>query len=193
MVSEATEPKPNSCGRAFREDGVEAKLINNEGQEVAIGETGELIFHSPNICLGYFKDPQATSDLIKDGWCYTGDLLKQDAEGYFYFVERKKDLIKRGGEYISPVEVESAIYQHDCVAEVAVIGVPDPIFGEQLKAFVVPKEGCSLSLEVVQEHCKGILAEYKAPQYVEIVNSLPKGSTGKILKRVLREQGAPGS
>ena len=187
-ISDDFDPKPNSCGQPF--PGVEVKILKIEGKKTYKDDIGEIIFRNPNLCLGYHKDPEATKKLIRDGWCYSDDIMKKDTDGFFYYLERKKNLIKRGGVYVNPGEVEEVIYQREGVTEVAVIGVPDLVFGEQLKAFVVPKSGVNLTAEDIRDYCKKRLADYKVPQYIEVSESLPKGPTGKILKRVLKEMEA---
>jgi len=179
------EPVPLSFGKVFPD--VEAKIIETDGEEAGVGEIGELIVRGPCVTAGYYKDPEATADLIRNNWCYTGDLVKQDEEGYFYFIERKKDMIIRGGVNISPLEIEEVISEHGAVSEVAVIGIPDAVFGEQIMAFVVVKPGCSVTAGDLEVYCQKRLADYKIPRYFQFMESLPKGPTEKILKRVLKE------
>ena len=136
--------------------------------------------------LGYFRNPEATAETLRQRWIHTGDLGKLDHEGYLYIVGRKRDMIIRGGANIYPVEIEDVIYRDVAVLECAVIGVPDDLYGEKVKAVVVVKEGYDLEESAVLKLCRINLAEYKIPSSVEFVEDLPKGPTGKILKRLLR-------
>lgn len=179
------EPKPNALGLLYPE--VEAKIVNDEDQEVEIGEVGELIVRGPCVTSGYYKDAEANSNLIRNGWCYTADMVKKDSDGYFYYVDRKRDLIIRGGINISPLAIEEVIREHPDVSEVAVIGIPDSAFGEQIKACIVPKPSSSLTAKDIELHCQKHLAEYKIPKYIEFMDCLPRNPQGKILKRALRE------
>ena len=137
---------------------------------------------------GYWNNPEATRESIKDGWFLTGDVGKIDEQGYVHILDRIKDMINRGGENIYSVEVENALRRHSSVDEVAVVGVPDPIFGEEVKAYVSLKPDVVATVEDLQEHCGGVLANYKVPRYVEFVDDFPRNPTGKILKNELRRQ-----
>ncbi len=137
---------------------------------------------------GYWENPAATAETIRDGWLYTGDMATVDEDGYFYIVDRKKDMIISGGENIYPREVEEILYTHEAVLEAAVIGVPDPVWGESVKALVVLKQRARASAEELIEHCKAHLTSYKKPKSVEFRKELPKTPSGKILKRALREK-----
>ena len=169
--------------------GVQTQLIDKEGQEGARGEVGELLFKGPNATKGYWKIPQLTAKSIRAGWVYTGDLAKQDEDGYFYIVGRKKDLIITGGYNIYPREIEEVLYTHPAVYEAAVIGAPDELKGEIPKAFLTLKPGQQTSAGEIIDFCKANLAPYKVPRQVEILSELPKSSTGKILSRELRNKG----
>jgi len=169
--------------------GVQTRLINKEGQDVARGEVGELIFKGPNATKGFWKLPEQTAESIRDGWVYTGDLARQDEEGYFYIVGRKKDLIITGGYNVYPREIEEVLYTHPAVYEAAVIGIPDELKGEIPKAFITLKPGQQTSEGEIIAFCKANLAPYKVPRQVEIRSELPKSSTGKILHRELRKEG----
>ena len=136
---------------------------------------------------GYYKMPEETASTIKDGWLYTGDLVKMDEEGYFYIVDRKKDTIMVGGYNVYPREVEEVLFTHNDIVEVAVIGVPDVTFGEAVHAFIVPKRE-SLTVEEVRDFCAKHLAKYKIPTIIEFIDELPKNTTGKILRRSLRDR-----
>ena len=168
--------------------GTEVRVVDESGEDVpADGRTiGEIIARGNTIMEGYWNEPEETSKAIRNGWLYTGDLATIDAEGYILIVDRKKDLIIRGGENISSIEVERALYTHPDVLECAVIAVPDDKWGEEPMAFVVLKDGTSSSPEELRQHCRKLLAGYKVPASLEIVSTLPKGGTGKIQKRLLR-------
>lgn len=166
---------------------VENKVVNEMGEELPVGEVGELTVRGPNVMKGYYKQPEETAAAVKGGWLYTGDLAREDEEGYFYIVDRKKDLIIVGGYNVYPREVEEVLYSHPDIVEGAVLGVPDPNYGEAVLAFVVAKDE-KLNQEMVMEYCRGRLAEYKLPQQIEFLEELPKNTTGKILRRVLKKQ-----
>lgn len=182
-----TSGRPQSCGRAL--PGTAIKIVNLEGREVPAGEVGEVLAMSPARMKAYFQNPEATAEVLTgDGWLRSGDLGRVDADGYLYIVGRQKDLIIRGGANIYPPDIEGVIHDLPGVLECAVVGVPDAVFGERVKAFVVAKEELVLTDEKVRDHCAAFLAEYKVPAEVQFVNALPKGPTGKILRRVLRDQ-----
>jgi long-chain acyl-CoA synthetase len=166
---------------------VENKVVNELGEELPPGEVGELIVRGPNVMKGYYKMPEETAATIKDGWLYTGDLAKMDEEGYFYIVDRKKDIVLVGGYNVYPREVEEVLYEHPDVVEVAVLGVPDPNFGESVRAFVVSKNP-TLTAEQLLEFCREHLAKYKVPSSIDFLEELPKNTTGKILRRSLKDQ-----
>ncbi|PEL09743.1 fatty acid--CoA ligase family protein [Bacillus sp. AFS017336] len=165
---------------------VENKVVNALGEEVVVGEVGELIVRGPNVMKGYYNMPEETAMTIRDGWLYTGDLARIDEDGYFYIVDRKKELIIVGGYNVYPREVEEVIYNHPDVVECAVIGLPDDNFGESVKAYVVSKNP-SLSVETLAEYCNAHLAKYKVPRSIEFISELPKNATGKILRRALKD------
>ena len=152
------------------------------------GEVGELAVKGPQVMNGYWKMDKETKEVLKDGWLYTGDMSKMDEDGYFYIVDRKKDMIIAGGFNIFPREIEEVLYEHPKILEAAVIGLPDEYRGETVKAFVVCKEGASLSFEEVIEFCKSKLAPFKVPKLVEFRDSLPKSNIGKVLRRMLKEE-----
>lgn len=166
---------------------VENRIVDEAGDAVQTGQVGELIVRGPNVMRGYYKMPEETAAAIRDGWLYTGDLARQDEEGYFYIVDRKKDLIIVGGYNVYPREVEEVLYEHDDIIEAAVLGAPDPDYGEAVLAFVVQK-GESLTKEDVLRYCKERLVSYKVPVSVEFLKELPKNTTGKILRRSLKDQ-----
>src|SRR5699024_6594044 len=141
----------------------------------------------PNVMKGYYKMPEETDSAIRDGWLYTGDLARQDEEGYFYIVDRKKDMIIVGGYNVYPREVEEVLFEHPGIVEAAVVGVPYHTFGEEVLACVVKKEA-SLTEEQLQQYCAEKLAKYKVPKRIEFLEELPKNTTGKILRRSLKGQ-----
>ena len=170
-------------------DDVEMKVVDEEDKEVPIGEVGEIVARGPRVMTGYWKDEEKTAKAFtKDGWLRTGDMGYMDEEGYFYLAARADDLIIRGGENISPEEIENVLYAHPAVEEVAVIGVPDPEWGQEPKAVVVLKPGKTATAEELIDFCRDKLAGFKRPRSVVFIDELPRTSTGKILKRVLREQ-----
>jgi len=164
---------------------VKNKVVDPEGNEVARGEVGELVVHGPNVMIGYLGLPDDTAAALRDGWLYTGDMARMDEEGYVYIVDRKKDMILVDGYNVYPREVEEVLYQHPAIIEAAVIGIPDEVHGEAVKAFVALKE-VAVSQEDIMAFCRDKLAKYKVPRQVEFVAELPKNSTGKILRRSLR-------
>ncbi|KGQ21397.2 long-chain-fatty-acid--CoA ligase [Thermus filiformis] len=172
--------------------GVDAKVVDEEGQEVPLGEVGELIVKGPNIMKGYWNRPEETQRALKDGWLYTGDMARMDQDGYFYIVDRKKDMIIAGGYNIYPREVEEVLYQHPAVQEAAVVGVPDPYRGETVAAFIVLKDEYKdkVTREDIEKFCRENLAAYKVPRIIEFRESLPKSAVGKVLKRELAPQKA---
>ena len=174
--------RPGSCGQPI---GNEMKVFDEEDREVAIGELGEIVMRGTNICKEYFKNPEATATAFAGGWFHTGDIGYCDADGFFYIADRKSDMIIRGGENIYPREIDDLLYTHPAVAAAAVIGVPDELYGEEVAAFVVLKEGKSLSADELIEFCRQHLADFKCPKTVYFVADIPKGPTGKLLKREL--------
>jgi long-chain acyl-CoA synthetase len=176
------ERKPGSIGTPVA--GVEMKLIADDGSEPPEGEPGEVAIRGHNIMKGYWNRPEATADAIDaDGWFKTGDVARRDADGYYFIVDRKKDLIIRGGYNIYPREVEEVLYEHPAVAEAAVVGIPHDEFGEEVGAAVALKDGADCSEAELREYVKSQVAAYKYPRRVWILDELPKGPTGKILKR----------
>jgi long-chain acyl-CoA synthetase len=175
------ERKAGSIGVPVR--GVEMKLVDDDGHDVEEGEVGEIAIRGENVMKGYWQREDATKDAMPDGWFLSGDMAKRDEDGYFFIVDRKKDLIIRGGYNVYPREVEEALYEHEAVAEVAVIGVPDDELGEEVGAAVALKEGQNVSESELQEFAKERLAAYKYPRNLWLVDELPKGPTGKILRR----------
>ncbi len=169
------------------------RIVDENDEDVPVGTPGEIIVWGVpgrTLMKGYFKDPTATAAAVRDGWLHTGDNGYFDDKGYVYFFDRKKDVIKRSGENISASEVEDALLNHPSIAEAAVIGVPDPVRDEAVKAFVVPEAGSALTAQEVIAHCRTRLASFKVPTIVELRESLPKTSIGKIEKKVLRQESA---
>jgi fatty-acyl-CoA synthase len=165
-----------------------ARIVNEDNLDVAPGMVGELLLAGPHVCSGYWRRPEATEEARLDGWWRTGDLVRCDEEGYYYIVGRKKDMLISGGENIYPAEVEGVLATHPAVTEVAVIGQPDPKWGEVGLAIVVPREPGSLTVEEVLAFCAGKLARYKIPRSVVFASSIPRNVMGKVLKAELRRQ-----
>ncbi len=161
-------------------------MVKENDQPVEPGEVGEIIVRGDSIMKGYLRQPKATAEALRGGWLRTGDLATVDEEGYVFIVDRKSDMIISGGFNIYPKEIEEVIYRYPGVNEVAVIGVPDDVWGESVKAIVVPKEGVSLTEEGITDFCRQHLASYKKPKSVDFVKELPKNNNGKILKRELK-------
>lgn len=178
--------KIRCCGKPFI--GVEIKLFDDDGKEVAPGEVGELYMHGYNLFKEYLKDPEATAGSRRGKWITVGDMARIDEEGYYYIVDRKKDLVISGGVNIYPIEIDEVIQKHPKVLEVAVIGIPNEVWGESLKAVVVLKKGVEASEKEIIDYCKEKLPKYKVPQSCEFMTELPKSPVGKILKKVLREK-----
>ncbi|NLG47244.1 acyl-CoA synthetase [Gordonia sp. (in: high G+C Gram-positive bacteria)] len=177
-------PHAGSAGRASLN--VETIVVDDEGNPLPVGQVGEIVHRSPHACLGYYNDEEKTAAAFAGGWFHSGDLGKFDADGYLSVVDRKKDMIKTGGENVASREVEEAIYLLDGVAEVAVFGVPHPKWIEAVTAVVVPKDGVTLTQAHVDAHVESVLAPYKRPKYVIFAEALPKNPSGKILKKNLR-------
>jgi long-chain acyl-CoA synthetase len=177
------ERKPGSIGTPIR--GVEMRLVDDEGGDVARGDVGEIAIRGENVMTGYWGKPEETAKAIPDGWFRTGDLARQDEDGYFFIVDRKKEMIIRGGYNVYPREIEEALYEHPAVAEVACVGVPHPELGEEVAAAVALKPGASADPDELREWAKARVAAYKYPRHVWLVDELPKGPTGKILRRAV--------
>ena len=176
--------KPGSVGTPI--ENVEMKIVDAEDRELADGERGEIVIKGPNVMKGYFGNPAATADAIRDGWFHSGDIGYRDADGYFFIVDRVKDMVNVAGFKVFPREVEEVLFRHAAVKEAAVIGMPDPVRGEAVKAFVVLAEGAHASAEELRAVCRAAIADYKVPERVEFVHALPKNPTGKILTKDLR-------
>jgi long-chain acyl-CoA synthetase len=175
------ERKPGSVGTPIAD--VEMKVADDDGDEVAQGEVGEILVRGYNVMKGYWQRPEATAETIRNGWLHTGDMGRVDEDGYFYVVDRKKELIIRGGYNVYPREIEEVLYEHPDVREAAVLGIPHDQYGEEVAAAVALKDGATTSAEELRDYVKEQVAAYKYPRQVWLVDDLPKGPTGKILKR----------
>jgi long-chain acyl-CoA synthetase len=183
-----TERKPGSIGTPI--EGVEMRVVDENDEEVAQGEVGEIVIRGHNVMKGYWQRPDATAEAMRGGWFHSGDMARVDADGSFYIVDRKKDLIIRGGYNVFPREVEEVLYEHPKIREAAVLGIPHPELGEEVGAAVVTMEGEELLAEEVSAYVKDNLAAYKYPRVVWFLDDLPKGPTGKILKREIERPDA---
>jgi crotonobetaine/carnitine-CoA ligase len=171
----------------------EVKIVNENGDEVPPGTIGEIVIRNPAIMKGYFKEPELTKKAIRDGWLYTGDQGWMDADGYFFFTDRKKDVIRRRGENVSSIEVENVINAHEKVLESAVIGVPSELYDDDVKAYVMLKPGETLDPLELVKWCKDRLAYFKVPRYIEFRTAFPKTPTHRVEKYKLKaEQQEPG-
>ncbi|KIX14196.1 acyl-CoA synthetase [Dethiosulfatarculus sandiegensis] len=168
---------------------LQAVVADEDSNPLPPGEVGELICRGPNVMAGYHNQPRATEEALRQGWLHTGDLARMDQDGFFYIVDRKKDMIVSGGENIYPREVEEVLFAHPDVADVAVVGIPDEMWGESVKAFLVLRNGKELSSEEVIEYCKRHLASYKKPKLVQFIKDMPRNASGKTLKNRLRKWG----
>jgi len=168
--------------------GNEMKIVDSDGNGVPPNSKGEIIVKGDNVMKEYYKNPEANTETLKEGWLYTGDIGHMDEDGFFYITDRKKDMIIRGGENIYPREIEEVLYTHPAVSLATVIGVRDKIYGELPKAFIVLKEGKSVTTEEILKHCKENLADFKVPKYVEFRDKLLTTPTGKIMKQALRDE-----
>jgi long-chain acyl-CoA synthetase len=176
--------RPGSVGTPI--ENVEMKIADEAGQEVADGELGEILIKGPNVMKGYFGNARATAEAIRDGWLRSGDIGYRDRDGYYYIVDRVKDMINVSGFKVFPREVEEVLFRHAAVNEAAVVGVPDPVRGEAVRAYVVLKAGATVTAEELRGLCRGAVATYKVPETIEFIEALPKNPTGKILKKELR-------
>jgi long-chain acyl-CoA synthetase len=175
--------KPGSIGTPIR--GVEMRLVDDDGKDVAPGDVGEIAIRGENLMRGYWQRPEDTAAAIPDGWFRTGDLARTDEDGYYFIVDRKKEMIIRGGYNVYPREIEEVLYEHPAVAEVACVGVPHPDLGEEVAAAVALKAGAQADVDELRDFVKARVAAYKYPRYMWLVDSLPKGPTGKILRRAV--------
>jgi len=174
--------RPGSCGLPI---GNEMRVVDDEDHDVPDGTLGEIVLRGENILKGYYQNPDATATAFRNGWFHTGDIGYRDADGFYYIVDRKSDMIIRAGENIYPREIDEVLYQHPSVAAAAAVGVPDDLYGEEVAAVIVLKDGSKVSKEELIDFCKARLADYKCPKTVHFVHDIPKGPTGKLLKREL--------
>jgi long-chain acyl-CoA synthetase len=177
--------KPGSVGLPL--PGLEVKIFDEEDREVPTGEVGEVVIQGPAVMKGYYNNPQATAETLKNGWLHTGDLGKRDEEGYVYILDRKKDMIICSGYNVYPREIEELLHTHPAVLEAAVIGIPDPKRGESPMAFIIPKPGKKVAEEELIQFCKDNLANYKVIKAVRFAEEFPRNPNRKVLKRELRE------
>ncbi len=178
------ERKPGSIGTPIR--GVEMKVVDESGQELPTGEVGEIVVRGHNGMKGYLNRPDETHAVLRDGWLRTGDLARTDQDGYFFIVDRKKDMIIRAGYNVYPREIEEVLYEHPGVLEAAVLGVPDEALGEEVAAVIVPRPGADLTTDEIRDFVRERVAAYKYPRRIWFSDRLPVGTTGKILKREIR-------
>jgi long-chain acyl-CoA synthetase len=174
--------RPGSCGLPI---GNEMRVVDEDDRDVPDGSLGEIVLRGENILKGYYKNPDATEIAFRNGWFHTGDIGYRDADGFYYIVDRKSDMIIRGGENIYPREIDEVLYQHPKVAAAAAVGLPDDLYGEEVAAVIVLKDETKVSEQEVIDFCKARLADYKCPKSVHFVHDIPKGPTGKLLKREL--------
>jgi long-chain acyl-CoA synthetase len=180
--------KPGTVGVPVADTDIKIVGVDNSEQELEIGEPGEIAVKGPQIMMGYYKKPEETQQAIRDGWFLTGDIGKFDEDGYLTIVDRKKDMIIAGGYNIYPVELDDVLMGHPKILEACTIGIPHEYRGETVKAFIVPKQGETLTEEAVTAYCKENLAAYKVPKIIEFIDELPKSAVGKILRRKLKDQ-----
>ncbi len=176
--------RPGSIGLPI--PGFEARIVNDRDEDVPIGEVGELIIRGPGVMKGYLNQPEATEETLRGGWLHTGDLARMDEDRYIYIVDRKKEMIIRGGYNVYPREIEEILYTHPEVLEAAVVGVPHPDLGEEVAAVIVLREGARVTQEELKQFVKERVAPYKYPRKIQFVKELPKSHTGKVLKRSIR-------
>lgn len=177
--------RPGSCGVAI---GNEMMVVDEDDREVADGELGEIVLRGENIFKGYYRNREATAHAFRNGWFHTGDIGHRDADGFFYIVDRKSDMIIRGGENIYPREIDETLYRHPSVAAAATIGIPDELYGEEVAAFVVLKDDARVTSDELIAYCRAHLADFKCPKTIRFLAEMPKGPTGKVLKRELARQ-----
>jgi fatty-acyl-CoA synthase len=186
MTDEDALRKRGSVGKPIFHS--EMRLVDTDGNDVPVGETGELIIKGPHVCTGYWNNPDATAQSLKDGWFHTGDMARMDEEGYYYIAGRFKDMIISGGENVYAAEVEAVFREHEGVADAALIGQPDEKWGEVGLMVVACKLNQTVSAEELLNFCSGRLAKYKIPKRIEFVDALPYSPYGKVMKAELRKQ-----
>jgi long-chain acyl-CoA synthetase len=163
------------------------KIFDDNDRELPAGQTGEIVIKGPTIMKGYWNMPEETKSALRNGWLHTGDVGYMDADGYFYITDRKKDIIIRGGENVSPREVEEVLLEIPQIADAAVIGIPDKVYGEEIKAYCVLRKDEQISIEEIMAYCKQKLPNFKVPKAVQITDALPKNLLGKLLRAELRK------
>lgn len=177
--------KIGSIGLPWAPD-MEGRIVDDQDCDVGVKEVGELILRGPNVMVEYYKDPEATAETLKHGWLHTGDLTYYDEDGYIFYVDRKKDMLVRGGYNVYSVEVESVLYEHPAVSQCSVVGKPHPKLGEDVAAFIVRKEGMTATAEELMEFCRDKLADFKRPRDIRFVDAIPVTSMGKVDKKLIR-------
>ena len=181
-------PKYGSIGKCYQKCN-SIKIFDQDDHELPTGQIGEIVIKGPGVMKGYWHKPKETAEVIRNGWLHTGDIGYMDEDGYLYLTERKKDLIIRGGENVYPKEVEDVLHNHPQVLEAGVIGIPDPVYGEEVKAFVVLKAAGAATEKELMDFCKKHLPTYKRPKSIQLMEALPKSAVGKTLRRELRKMG----
>jgi long-chain acyl-CoA synthetase len=171
---------------------VEVRIVDDEDRDVRLGEVGELLVKGPNVSAGYYQLPEETARTFRGGWLHTGDMARMDEDAYLYIVERKKDLIIRGGFNIYPRDIEEILYRHPAVQDAVAIGIPDPIMGEEIKVYIVLKEDSKATEEDIRQYCREQVAKNKWPKEIEFMKALPRNPMGKILRKELRKLSNPG-
>jgi long-chain acyl-CoA synthetase len=169
-------------------EGVDIRVVDSDDQDVADGETGEVVVRSPATCIGYWKDPVATNATMGSGWFHSGVFASRDADGFYWFKGRKKEIIIRAGSNISPQEVEEALYKHPAVLEVGVVGIHDPVYGERVVAAIVLREGQTVGPQELRQFAQKLLADYKLPEEIFFLKELPRSIVGKVHRRTLKEK-----
>ncbi len=187
LPPELAEAKEGSVGRGL--SNLELRVVDANGTELPPGEVGELVARGPSVTPGYFLDPEGTAEILRDGWLWTGDLARRDEDGFVYIAGRSRELLKLGGHRVSPQEIEQVLARHPAVAEVAVVGAPDPIGGEAAVAFVVTRDGPPPAEEELRRFCRRCLAHYKVPREVHLLPALPHTSSGQVARAELRTGG----
>jgi len=176
--------KVGSIGKPMK--GVQMNIVDSAGSQLPAGQEGEIVIRTPSMMKGYWKKPQETAEVLKNGWLHSGDIGYVDEDGYFFITDRKKDLIIKAGENIHPREIDEVICAHPKVCEAATVGIRDAVYGEDIKAFVVLKPGETCSQDEIIDWCTARLKRFKSPRHVRFVEALPKNLIGKVLRRELR-------
>ena len=181
-------PKYGSIGKCYQKCNT-IKIFDENDRELPAGQVGEIVIKGPGVMKGYWNKPEETAEVLRNGWLHTGDVGYADEDGYLYITDRKKDLIIRGGENVYPKEIENVLHRHPQVLEAGVIGVPDPVYGEEVKAFVALKTPGAATEEDLLNFCREQLPAFKRPKSIRLMDALPKSAVGKILRRELRKMG----